>query len=42
MEFHLAEGDFDVIVIYQTHHSNPSIRMVRIGKHRDLFQGPVQ
>lgn len=41
MEFHLAEGRYDVIVIYQPHHTNPSIRLVRMGRHRDLFQGPV-
>lgn len=41
MEFHLAEGSYDVIVIYKPQHSNPNIRMVRMGKHQDLFQGPV-
>ncbi|MDO4405391.1 MAG: type II toxin-antitoxin system mRNA interferase toxin, RelE/StbE family [Atopobiaceae bacterium] len=41
MEFHLAEGRYDVIVIYQPHHTNPSVRMVRMGKHEDLFQGPT-
>lgn len=41
MEFHLAEGRYDVIVIYQPHHTNPSVRMVRMGKHRELFQGPT-
>ena len=41
MEFHLAEGKYDVIVIYQPHHSNPSIRMVRMGKREELFQGPL-
>jgi len=41
MEFHLAEGRYDVIVIYQPHHTNPSVRLVRMGRHRDLFQGPV-
>ncbi|MBR3317169.1 MAG: type II toxin-antitoxin system YafQ family toxin [Atopobiaceae bacterium] len=41
MEFHLAEGRYDVIVIYQPHHTNPSVRMVRMGKHRELFQSPT-
>ena len=41
MEFHLAEGKYDVIVIYQPHHTSPSVRMVRMGKHRELFQGRV-
>ncbi len=41
MEFHLAEGRYDVLVIYKPHHTNPSIRLVRMGTHEDLFQGPA-
>lgn len=40
-EFHLAEGVFDVLVIYMPHKSNSSIRFVRMGPHSDLFGGPV-
>ncbi|MBS5748574.1 MULTISPECIES: type II toxin-antitoxin system mRNA interferase toxin, RelE/StbE family [Actinotignum] len=36
---HLQEGKFDVIVLYRRHRSEPIIRFVRIGSHRDIFQG---
>lgn len=39
-EFHLAEGKIDVLVIYLPHKNNPVIRLVRIGNHTELFQGP--
>ncbi len=41
MEFHLAEGRFDVVVIYMPHKTNPAMRFVRIGSHEDLFHGPI-
>lgn len=42
MEFHLADGMVDVLVLYMPHRSNPVIRLVRMGSHRDLFQGPLK
>lgn len=39
MEFHLAEGRFDVLVIYMPHKTSLSIRLVRMGSHEELFQG---
>lgn len=38
-EYHLMDGKVDVIVIYRPQKSNPVIRLVRIGNHKDLFQG---
>jgi mRNA interferase YafQ len=37
MEFHLAEGAFDVLVIYMPHKTNPVVRFVRMGSHDELF-----
>ncbi len=42
MEFHLADGEVDVLVLYMPHHSNPIIRLVRMGSHAELFQGPLK
>ena len=42
IDFHLSEGTVDVIVLYMQHKSNPIIRLVRIGEHSDLFQGPLK
>ncbi|MDY5148005.1 type II toxin-antitoxin system mRNA interferase toxin, RelE/StbE family [Actinotignum sanguinis] len=36
---HLQEGKFDVIVLYRHHRSEPTIRFIRIGSHKDIFQG---
>lgn len=41
MEFHIAEGAFDVLVIYMPHKTNPSIRFVRMGSHAELFHGKL-
>ena len=40
MDFHLSDGAVDVIVLYMPHKTNPVIRLVRMGSHRELFQGP--
>lgn len=40
IDFHLSDGDVDVIVLYMPHKTNPVIRLVRMGSHRELFQGP--
>jgi mRNA interferase YafQ len=39
-EFHLSEGRSDVLVIYIPHKSNPVIRFIRMGSHRELFSAP--
>lgn len=40
IDFHLIDGKVDIIVLYMPHKINPVIRLVRIGSHRELFQGP--
>ncbi|WEV65845.1 MULTISPECIES: type II toxin-antitoxin system YafQ family toxin [unclassified Bifidobacterium] len=42
IDFHLSDGEVDVVVLYLPHKSNPVIRLVRIGEHAQLFQGPLQ
>jgi len=39
MEFHLAGGECDVLVLYVPHKTNPVIRLVRMGSHKELFDG---
>lgn len=39
MDFHLSDGLVDVVVLYMPHKTNPTIRLVRMGSHDDLFQG---
>ena len=41
-EFHLSDGAVDVLVIYIPHRTEPVIRFVRMGSHRELFQGPLK
>lgn len=40
IDFHLSDGMVDVVVLYMPHKSNPIIRLVRMGSHDELFQGP--
>lgn len=42
VEFHLLDGKVDVLVLYLPHKTNPVIRLVRMGSHNDLFQGPLR
>lgn len=42
IDFHLSEGELDVVVLYLPHKTNPSIRFVRMGSHDELFQGPMR
>jgi mRNA interferase YafQ len=42
MEFHLADGKIDVLVIYMPHKTNFTIRLVRIGSHQQLFSEPIR
>lgn len=42
MDFHLSDGQVDVVVLYMPHETNPSIRLVRMGTHEDLFQGQLR
>ena len=39
--FHLSDGLVDVVVLYLPHKTNPVIRLVRMGSHEELFQGPL-
>ena len=41
IDFHLSDGNFDVIVLYMPHKTNPSIRLVRIGSHKELFNNKL-
>ena len=41
IDFHLSDGVVDVLVLYMPHKTNPIIRLVRIGPHKELFQGPL-
>ena len=41
-EYHLSNGKVDVLVIYNPHKTNLTIRMIRIGTHKDLFQGELK
>lgn len=36
---HLQEGVSDVVVVYHQLRKNQTIRFIRIGSHRQLFQG---
>lgn len=40
IDFHLSDGVVDVVVLYMLHRTNPIIRLVRMGSHEELFQGP--
>lgn len=42
IDFHLSDGLVDVIVLYLPHRTNPIIRLVRMGAHDELFQGPLK
>ncbi len=42
IDFHLLDGRVDVVVLYMPHKSNPIIRLVRMGSHNELFQGPLK
>lgn len=42
IDFHLSDGEVDGLVLYVPHRSNPIIRLVRIGSHGELFQGPLR
>ena len=41
IDFHLSDGLVDVVVLYLPHKTNPVIRLVRMGAHQELFQGPL-
>lgn len=36
---HLQEGAFDVVVVYHQRQKTQIIRFIRIGSHKELFQG---
>lgn len=37
IDFHLSEGETDVVVLYMPHKTNPTIRFVRMGSHEEIF-----
>ena len=37
-----CDGEVDVLVLYLPHKTNPIIRLVRMGSHKELFQGPAR
>ena len=41
IDFHLSDGEVDVIVLYLPHKTNPIIRLVRMGGHEELFHGAL-
>ena len=41
VDFHLSDGKIDVLVLYMPHKTNPTIRLVRMGSHEELFSGPM-
>lgn len=38
-DYHLIDGKVDIVIIYKPHKTNPLIRLVRIGSHKELFAG---
>lgn len=42
MDFHLSDGQVDVVVLYMPHKTNPEIRLVRMGTHDELFRGSTK
>lgn len=41
-EYHLSDGKVDVLVIYMPHKTNPSIRLIRVGSHDELFHSMLK
>lgn len=41
-EYHLSDGKVDVLVIYMPHKTNPTIRLIRVGSHHELFHGTLK
>ena len=41
-EYHLSAGKIDVLVIYMPHKTNPSIRLIRVGSHNELFYSTLK
>lgn len=41
-EYHLSDGKVDVLVIYMPHKTNPSIRLIRVGSHDELFHSTLK
>ncbi|PEG86049.1 type II toxin-antitoxin system mRNA interferase toxin, RelE/StbE family, partial [Lactobacillus sp. UMNPBX14] len=41
-EYHLSDGKVDVLVIYMPHKTNPSIRLIRVGSHNELFHSTLK
>lgn len=41
-EYHLSDGKVDVLVIYMPHKTNPTIRLIRVGNHNELFHSELK
>lgn len=41
-DLHVSEGKVDIVMLYLPHKTNPTIRLVRLGPHAELFQGPTK
>ena len=41
-EYHLSDGKVDVLVIYMPHKTNPSVRLIRVGNHNELFHSTLK
>lgn len=41
-EYHLSDGKVDVLVIYMPHKTNPTIRLIRVGDHNELFHSSLK
>ena len=41
-KYHLSDGKVDVLVIYMPHKTNPSIRLIRVGSHNELFHSTLK
>ena len=42
IDFHLSDGEVDVIVLHMLYKTSPSIRFIRMGRHDELFQGSMK
>lgn len=41
-EYHLSDGKVDILVLYMPHKTNPSIRLIRVGSHNELFHSELK
>ncbi|QFV01091.1 type II toxin-antitoxin system YafQ family toxin [Limosilactobacillus pontis] len=41
-EYHLSDGRVDILVIYMPHKTNPTIRLIRVGSHNEVFHSDLR